>query len=123
MPGNKPKTVDAYIDAAPELAQEKLRELRVLLQGVAPEATETLKWGMPVFEEQRILYAYAAFKSHLNFMPTPAAMEPFEKELTAYKTGKGSIQLPYDEPLPKELIRMIAEYRVKDVKENDARWM
>ena len=123
MPGNKPKTVDAYIDAAPEIAQEKLRELRAILKEVAPEATETLKWGNPVFEEKRILFAYAAFESHLNFMPTPAAMEPFGKELVEFKTGKGSIQLPYDKPIPKELIRKIAEYRAKEVREHDARWM
>ena len=56
-------------------------------------------------------------------MPTPSALEPFKKELAAYKTGKGSIQFPYDKPLPKLLIRKIAAYRIKDVRENDARWM
>ena len=76
-----------------------------------------------VFEEERILFAFAAFKSHLNFMPTPSAMKPFEKELAKYKTGKGSIQFSYDERLPKALIRKIAAFRIKDVRDNDARWM
>ena len=119
----KPTTVTEYINAAPRQAKEKLQELRAILQKAAPEATESLKWGSPVFEEKRILFAYAAFKSHLNFMPTPSALEPFKKELAAYKTGKGSIQFPYDKPLPKLLIRKIAAYRIKDVRENDARWM
>ena len=119
----KPTTVDQYIAAAPEPAKKHLREIRSILKEVAPNATETLKWGNPVFEENRILFAYAAFKSHMNFMPTPASLEPFKEELKAYGTGKGTIQFPYDKPLPKTLIRKIAAHRDKDVRENDARWM
>jgi uncharacterized protein YdhG (YjbR/CyaY superfamily) len=119
----KPTTVTEYINFAPKEARAKLRELRAILKKVAPKATETLKWGSPVFEERRILFAYAAFKAHLNFMPTGSSIEPFKKELASYVTGKGSIQFPYDRPLPKELIRKIATYRARDVRENDAKWM
>lgn len=119
----KATTVTEYINAAPAEAQKKLREMRAILKKAVPKATESLKWGSPVFEEKRILFAYAAFKSHLNFMPTPSALEPFQKELAAYTTGKGSIQFPYDKPLPKMLIRKIALFRARDVRENDARWM
>lgn len=119
----KPTTVTEYIAAAPREAQQKLREIRAILRQVAPDATETLKWGSPVFEERRILYAFAAFKSHLNFVPTPSAMKPFRKELAKYTTGKGSIQFPYDKPLPKTLIRKIAAFRLKELNERDAKWM
>jgi uncharacterized protein YdhG (YjbR/CyaY superfamily) len=123
MPNTKPTTVAEYIQAAPKEAQQKLRELRAILRKAAPNATETLKWGSPVFEEKRILFAYAAFKSHLTFMPTPSAMKPFAEELAKYKTGKGTIQFPYDQPLPKALIQKIAAFRVKELREKDARWM
>ena len=123
MPKTKPTTVDEYINAAPEEAKEKLREIRAILKKVAPNATETLKWGSPVFEEKRILFAYTAFKSHLNFMPTHSSMIPFKDELAEYNTGKDTIQFPYNKPLPKALIRKIAAFRARDVRENDARWM
>ncbi len=119
----KPTNVDEYIEAASSDAQPRLRELRAILKDVAPDATETLKWGMPVFEEGRILFAYAAYKSHLNFIPTRPAMQPFGEELAGYDVGKDSIKLPYDQPPPEALIRKIAEYRARDVRENDARWM
>jgi uncharacterized protein YdhG (YjbR/CyaY superfamily) len=119
----KPTTVTEYIAAAPREAQQKLREIRAILRQVAPNATEALKWGSPVFEERRILFAFAAFKSHLNFVPTPSAMKPFRKDLAKYTTGKGSIQFPYDRPLPKTLIRKIAAFRVKELNERDAKWM
>ena len=123
MPAPKPATVDEYVKAAPPQARAKLRELRELLRSVARNAKEILKWGSPVFEEGRILFAYAAFSTHLTFMPTPSAMRPFKKELARFVTGKGSIQLPYDKPLPKALIRRIAAFRVKELREKDVRWM
>jgi len=119
----RPTTIAEYIRAAPKEAQKALREMRAILKGAAPKATEGLKWGSPVFEEKRILFAFSAFKSHVSFMPTPSAMKPFKKELAKYKTGKGSIQFPYDKPLPKALIRRIAARRVKELREKDTRWM
>jgi uncharacterized protein YdhG (YjbR/CyaY superfamily) len=123
MPHPKHSTVDEYILAASPQAQEKLLEIRAILKAVAPAATEQLKWGQPVMEQKRILFAFSAFKSHMNFMPTSQSMKPFMEELAAYKTGKDTIQFAYDKPLPKELIQKIAKHRLNDVLENDAKWM
>ena len=123
MPKTKPTTVTEYINAAPKEARKTLRELRAILKKVVPNATEVIKWGYPAFEEKRILFSYAAFKTHLNFMPTHSSIKPFAAELEKYTTGKDTIQFPYDKPLPKMLISKIATYRAKDVRENDARWM
>ena len=123
MPKTKPTTVAEYIAAAPKEAQKKLREIRAILRAVAPKAKEILKWGYPVFEEKRILFSYSAHKTHLNFMPTGPALKPFKEELAKYKTGQDTIQFPYDKPLPKALIRKIAAFRAKEVREKDAKWM
>jgi uncharacterized protein YdhG (YjbR/CyaY superfamily) len=123
MPKAKPTTIAEYIDSAPKEAQKNLREMYATLKRAAPGATEGMKWGSPVFEERRILFAFAAFKSHINFMPTPSAMKPFKKELEKYKTGKGSIQFPHEQRLPKALIRKIAARRVIELRGKDVRWM
>ena len=123
MTHKKQSDVDAYIENAPEAAKEKLLEIRSILKQVAPDASETIKWGQPVFVEKRILFSFAAHKSHLNFMPTGPSMEPFREELKRFKTGKDTIQFPYDRPLPRQLIQKIAAYRRWDVIENDAKWM
>src|SRR5262245_3759657 len=119
MPKIKAKTIPEYIEAAPKEAQKNLRELYAILKKAAPGAKEGMKWSNPVFEDKRILFAFAAYKSHLNFMPTPSALKPFEKELSKYKTGKGSIQFPYDKSLPKALVKKIAQHRVKELRDQD----
>jgi uncharacterized protein YdhG (YjbR/CyaY superfamily) len=123
MTNRRPNTISEYIDSAPPQGKVHLRKLYDLLKRVAPGATEAIKWGSPVFEDRRILFAFSAHKAHINFAPTPAAMEPFRNELAKYKTGKGTLQIPYDKPIPDALVRKIALFRVKDVRENDARWM
>ena len=118
----KPTTVEAYINALPEEARQKIQEIRSLLREVAPAAEEQLKWGVPVMIEKRILFSYAAYKKHLNFMPTGPCLEPFREELQEYTLGQDTIQFPYDQPLPRDLILKIAYYRYRQVLDEDAKW-
>ena len=124
MTTQRPATIADYIRAAPLEGQPHLRRLYALLKSVAPDAEEAIKWGNPFFVEPRFLFAFSAHKAHLNFTPTAAGLEPFSKELQAYKTTKGMLQIRYDEPLPEALIRKMAEHRVRMVRErkDDAFW-
>jgi uncharacterized protein YdhG (YjbR/CyaY superfamily) len=123
MARKKAATVREYISAAPKEARKMLRELRAILKKAAPEAKQSLKWGSPVFEEKRILFGYAAFRTHINFMPTPSVLKQFKDELKGFKTGKGTVRFPYDRPLPKAIVTKLAKLRVKDLREKDAKWM
>lgn len=59
----------------------KLREMRACLRKAAPGARESLKWGVPAFSCQRILFTFAAFKHHIGFYPTPSAVKAFARDL------------------------------------------
>lgn len=125
MASNRPTTIAEYIRAAPRAGQPHLRRLYAILKSVAPEAEETIKWGNPFFVEPRFLFAFSAHKAHCNFVATPAALEPFRRELEQHKTTKmGILQLPYNQSLPEDLIRKIAERRLQDVSErqDDSFW-
>ena len=122
-PGNaRPKTVTGYIGNAPREARGKLRELRACIRKAAPGATESLKWGMPAISYDRILVTYAAFRRHIGLYPTPSAVRAFAPELKQFKTAKGSIQFPLDQPLPLSLIRKITAFRVRECRVADVKW-
>ncbi|MBI3234356.1 MAG: DUF1801 domain-containing protein, partial [Bacteroidetes bacterium] len=59
------------------------------------------------------LVYFAGYKNHIGFYATPTGHEAFEKELSIYKQGKGSVQFPIDKPLPLSLISKIVKFRVK----------
>jgi len=118
----KPTTVAEYITAAPKPARSKLREMRALVAAAAPGATQSLKWGMPAYSYRRILVVFGAFKHHIGFFITPAVRRAFAKELAGYKTASSSVQLPFDKPLPKGLVRKLVAHRVKQERAKDAKW-
>jgi len=120
MAKKRPITVEEYIEAAPPEARSHLHQMYRILKSVAPEGAEAIKWGVPVFWQGRVLFGFAAYKAHLSFGPGEAAIKHFSKELAEYKTGKGTMQIPYDQPLPEALVLKIAEYCITDVRENDA---
>ena len=124
MASKHPTTIAEYIQAAPREGQPHLRRLCAILKSVAPEAEAGIKWGTPFFVEPRFLFAFSAHKAHCNFAPTAAALEAFRKELEEHKTTKRFLQIPYNKPLPEDLVRKIAEYRVRIVREraDDAFW-
>jgi uncharacterized protein YdhG (YjbR/CyaY superfamily) len=118
----KPQTITDYIKAAPKDSREKLAEIRACIRESAPGAKESIKWGMPAFTYQRIVVMFAGFKHHIGFYPTPSAVKSFAKDLTKFKTAKGSIQFPLDKPLPLALIRKITEFRVRESLKEDGTW-
>ena len=125
MASKRPTTIDEYIQAAPSEGQPHLKRLYAILQNVAPEAEEVIKWGTPFFVEPRFLFAFSAHKAHLGFTPSEEGLEPFRPELADYEiTSKGILKIPYKMPLPEELIRKIAEQRLQAVseREDDSFW-
>lgn len=122
MPPTRPTTIAEYIDAAAPVAQPHLRRLHAILRSVAPDAEETIKWGTPFFVEPRFLFAFSAHRAHCNFAPTAAALEAFRKELAGHRTTKNYLQIPYDEDVPEDLVRRIAEYRLEHLGDGEGFW-
>ena len=106
------KTIDEYILQFSEEVQEILKTIRKVIKEVAPNAEEKISYQMPTFVLNGNLVYFAAFKNHIGFYPAPSGISTFQKELSKYKSGKGSIQFPINEPIPYELIKKIVEFRV-----------
>lgn len=107
-------SIDEYIAEFPPETQKVLKELQALIKASAPGATETISYAIPTFDLNGHLVHFAGFKKHIGFYPTPSGIEAFKEELTPYKTAKGSVQFPLDQPLPTDLIRRIVEFRVEE---------
>jgi len=112
---SKSKNVDEYIKAFPEDVQKILEQVRAIIKEKAPEAVETISYGMPGYKTHgRPLVYFAGYEKHLGFYATPTGHEKFKTELSKYKQGKGSVQFPLDKPIPFDLIAKIVEFRLKE---------
>lgn len=106
-------TIDEHIAQFPLATQKKLQEIRELVSSLAPGATEAISYGIPTFKLNGNLVHFAGYAKHIGFYPGAEAIEVFKKELSEYKTSKGTIQFPLDRPLPLDLIRKITLFRVE----------
>jgi uncharacterized protein YdhG (YjbR/CyaY superfamily) len=111
---NSFQTIDEYIKTFPDNVQAILQKVRQAIKETAPDAEETISYQMPTFKMNGNLVHFAGYKNHIGLYPTPSGTEAFKKELSAYKSGKGSIQFPLDEPIPFSLIKKIVKFRVKE---------
>ncbi len=109
-----PVNIDEYISGFREDIQTILQSLRQTIQIAAPEATETISYQMPTFVLNGNLVHFAAFDKHIGFYPTPKGIESFKNELSIYKSGKGSVQFPIDQPLPLDLISRMVKMRKEE---------
>lgn len=111
----KAETIDEYIAAYPPPIQALLEQVRETIHLAAPDAEETISYGMPAFRQQKVLVYFAANAHHIGFYPTASGIKAVEKDLSKYKWSKGAIQFPIDQPMPLKLIAKIVAFRVAEI--------
>lgn len=107
-------SIEKYISNFPKDVQILLKSIRETIQKSAPNAEETIKYGIPTFVLNGNLVHFGGYKNHIGFYPTPSGIEAFKKELSMYKNAKGSVRFPIDKPLPLNLITKIVKFRIKE---------
>lgn len=111
---NKPTNIDEYIATFPAETQILLRQLRSTIAEAAPEAGETISYGIPAFKLNGMLVWFAAHTNHIGLYPRGSGIEEFRDELKHFKLSKGTIQFPLNRPLPIDLITRIVQFRMKE---------
>ena len=108
------KDFDDYLLNRPEKVKTLLIQIRHTILKSTPGAEEVISYGMPAVKFYGLLVWYAANKNHIGFYPKASGIEHFKKELKPYKWAKGSVQFPYDKPLPLGLVSKIVKFRIKE---------
>ena len=106
-----PKTIDEYIDRCAPQAQPILRRVRATIVKAAPDATETISYGIPAFKLRRILVYFAAFKHHIGLYPPMKGDAALEKAVAPYAGEKGNLRFPIERKIPYALISRIVKFR------------
>ena len=108
-------SVNDYISSFPEEIQTLLIRFRNIIKEKAPDAIESISYGMPSYKTHgKPLVYFAGYRSHIGLYATPSGHAQFAEELSKYKSGKGSVQFPIAQQIPFDLIEKIVEFRVKE---------
>ncbi|MGB0868200.1 MAG: iron chaperone [Flavobacteriales bacterium] len=115
------KTVQDYINNQTEDAQVLLNEIRQIIKDIVPEMEEAENCKSALFiletksteKHQLMMGAYAKY---ISFYPFPSTMAVFSEELKDFKQGKGSVQFPFNKPLPVDIIKQMIIHRKNELK-------
>lgn len=114
----KHTTIDEFIADFPKDVQIIMEKMRKLIHELVPECEEAMSYGIPTFKLKKTnMVHFAAFKKHIGFFPTPSGIEAFKSKLMAYKTSKGTVQFPLNQPIPYDLIKEMVEFRKREILE------
>ena len=111
------KSVDEYLAAQPAPVRQKLEQVRAAIRAAVPDAVEGIGYGMPGYKlhGKPMLY-FAGFSKHYSlFAASGSFFAALGDELRDYRTRKGTVQFPLDEPVPEKLINRIARLRAAGI--------
>ncbi len=115
MKTEKANSVHEYLESFANDIQIKLNQIREVIKQAAPNAEESISYGIPAYKlNKKPLIYFAGYKNHIGFYATPAGNNKFKSELSKYKQGKGSVQFPLNEEIPLDLIFQIIKFKVED---------
>ena len=109
------RNVDEFIASAPQEAQPKLHELRTLIKSTVPDATESISWGIPFYKYYGLLAGFTALKNHVDFGLAFQIDDQVRQNLKeqGYDSGKKTIKILFDQPIPTVIIKQILSARAK----------
>jgi uncharacterized protein YdhG (YjbR/CyaY superfamily) len=111
-----PEEVDAYLGALAEDQRFALERLRSIIRSVAPECTERVSYGIPIFRLRVDLVGISAHKSHCSLHSmSPPLMAAMADELAGFKVSGATLHFTLNEPLPEELVERIVRERMKEI--------
>jgi uncharacterized protein YdhG (YjbR/CyaY superfamily) len=114
-----PQNINDYISRFPPSIQEHLEKIRQVIKKAVPEAKEVISYQMPAFRYAGyMLIFFAAHDKHIGLYPVSIDNPSFLPEITRYTSGKATLQFPYDQPMPYDLIKKIVQFKAL---ENEAR--
>jgi uncharacterized protein YdhG (YjbR/CyaY superfamily) len=111
----KATTVDEYIGLFEPAIQQRLKELRHAIREAAPDAKEMISYSIPAYNFHGWLVYFSAYTAHLSIsFPPQGIMQAFAAELKPYKSSKSTVQFPYEQPTPLDLVKKMIVFKVKE---------
>ncbi|MGD2178787.1 MAG: DUF1801 domain-containing protein [Anaerolineae bacterium] len=114
------ETVVDYLGALTPERRQALEALRALVYQVAPDAVETMRYGMPAYDVAgKVLCQFASQKRYVSLYLDPKIVDKHRGELEGLSLGKGCVRFRKLDKLPLETIGRMLRGIARREKEDD----
>ncbi len=110
------KAVESYIANSGREARPILKEIQKIIKSTIPEAEEGISWGVPFYKYHGQLGGFATYKNHVSFGFGADVLQSKDRKMLeekGYKTGKGTMQIRFDQKVPTKAIKKILKAKAK----------
>ncbi len=102
-------SVDQYVAAQPAGVQKILETIRKRMNKLFPGSEQVISYQIPAVKvDGKSVVYFAAWKSHISLYPVHTLSEPLESRISQYRSGKDTVRIPFEEPIPYDLIDQLA---------------
>jgi uncharacterized protein YdhG (YjbR/CyaY superfamily) len=89
----------------PDDARLAIEQIRQAIRRAAPDAVETMSYGMPTFDRNgKHLVFVAGWKRHVSLYPTPQGDDVYQEAIAPFRAAKSSLHFPLSAPMPTRLV-------------------
>ena len=111
-----PQEVDAYLEPLPDDVRSALERLRVLIRETAPDCTERVSYGIPIFRLNKDLVGISAQKNHCSLHTmSPPLIEAMGEALSGVRVSGATLHFDPPSPLQRELVEQIVRARMREL--------
>lgn len=116
MTGEKPVSIDEYLDGVDPAFRPELERIRALVTRLVPDVEESISYRMPTLTYRgRALVYFTASKKHMSFYPSSWAIEELRDRLVGWTTTEHAIRFTLKNPLPDELLEDLVHAHVRAI--------
>ncbi|MBA2463552.1 MAG: DUF1801 domain-containing protein [Nocardioidaceae bacterium] len=112
--------IDDYVRTFPDEVRTRLEQVRQTIHQAVPGAGEKISYQIPTITlDDRSLVHFAGWKHHVSLYPVPEGDDTLTHDLSPYLSGKSTVRLPHDAPLPSDLVARVASALVDQRDQRD----
>jgi uncharacterized protein YdhG (YjbR/CyaY superfamily) len=119
LPAEGEASVDAYIASCPKAIQPQLKEIRVAIREIAPDAIETTSYfdipgySYPGYDYNGMFVWFSCKKSGIGLHLRPPVIQQHSKELESYAKTKAIVRFVPEEKIPIPLVKKLVRASLK----------
>ena len=109
--------IDDYLKKIEPAKKEQLERIRGIAKQVVPDARDVISYGMPTLQYKgKSFLGFDAHTNHIGIYPYGGEeIEVFKNKLKVFELTKGTIRVPYNNPISEDLLKEIIKHRVKRI--------
>ncbi len=108
--------IDDYIKKFTPDQRKELERIREIAKKIVPEAQETIGYSMPTLKYKgKAFLGFDVHTKHIGIYPYGGEEIEKLKDKIPYGYSSGAIRVPFDNPIPEDLLKEIITLRIKRI--------